>query len=207
MAQFEIRFKGLDSVLDMLRKAPGGMRQMQGRVLLKLAVLTEGKLKDRLDNKDVRHRSGTLLRSVGSSGIETGPGGALLARAGYGALGGPSARYARAIEEGATIRPKSGSLLAQPIGEALTAGGVPRFTSEDGHWLQKFAPGGFWFTSKAGNKLFSRKVPGGGLDPVALGRTETRITARHSAKQAQQEALAQAAGIIEFEVRRALAAA
>ena len=76
----------------------------------------------------LRVRTGRLRNSIFSQ-LTTSRDGLTIKLSAGGAVGGKPVRYARIQERGGTITPKNGKWLAAPFGPALTAAGVPRFTS------------------------------------------------------------------------------
>ena len=73
-------------------------------------------------------RTGRLRNSIAST-MKAQQGGLTITLSAGGAVGGRPVRYARIQERGGTVTPKRGKWLAAPFGPALTAAGVPRFTS------------------------------------------------------------------------------
>lgn len=219
MATFSAQIVGLDKLKAFFQQFPEKAREAERRVTESLARVAEARLKDRLAGEDVKSRSGALKRSVGSTKAEQDGSGSFIARAGYGALSGPSERYARVQEgidrsgnevESTTIRPK-GKLLAMPIGAALTAAGVNRNVSDNGHWLKAAYPDGFWISRPGHAPIFVVEKGKGfkhsQLVLLAVGLTSVTIKGKHSLKKSREDALAQMSSIIETETRRAIQAA
>ena len=95
--------------------------------------------------------------------------------------------YARILEEGGTITPKNGRLLAWPVkgGPAVTAAGIPRYAGPRQY------PGKLFFYRSKGGGMFLAEKNGDGLKCVyvlARGVTiKARMGFRAWAEEKQQE--------------------
>jgi hypothetical protein len=107
-----------------------------------------------------RVRSGRLRASITGAVRATPDGAEVSVRAGHGA----TVTYARAQEEGATIRPR-GRYLAIPLPSARTAAGVTRgrYTRPGG---LRQVPGLFVVRGRSGRLLLCERKPGGGIRPL-----------------------------------------
>lgn len=101
--------------------------------------------------------------------------------------------YARILEEGGTIEPKSAKMLAIPIGEGVTSRGVARFASP------RDVPDLFTFRSKAGNLIMAKRR-GSSMDIYFVLKEKVRIPAYRFASRAVFDAKDRAIA----EIKRAL---
>lgn len=107
-----------------------------------------------------RVRSGRLRASISGAVRATPDGAEVSVRAGHGA----TVTYARAQEEGASIRPR-GRYLAIPLPAARTAAGVTRgrFVRPGG---LRSVPGLFVVRGRSGRLLLCERKTGGGIRPL-----------------------------------------
>ncbi len=199
MAGFTVRFQGVREFSADLKKMSVAFDRARVRTVEKLAVVAEADMRRRFKGEERKVRSGSLLRGVASTRAER-RNGIVEARAGYG--DGPSKRYAMITEFGGTITPKRAQLLTIPVGEALTASGVPRFSSP----LQ--VPGDtMWIFPKGKNPLFVRLDENDEMEVLFVGVKSVTIHGTGAAASATEVALGQAQAIIDVETAAALAAA
>ena len=198
--RFGWRWEGLDR----LRAAPGEtaarVDEAGRRTVRILQQLGTRALRDRLSGEDRDVRTGNLRRSVVASEPTRAGTGGWEGRFGYGS--GPSERYARVLEEGGTIVPKNGRVLAMPIGAGLTAGGRARYASP------RDVEGGFWLSRPGLPPLFLVSHGGAGkvkrLDLLFVGLPKATIRGKHSAREAAREAQSRAEAVLAGQMRQAL---
>ena len=169
------------------------------RIMQQLGVRS---LRAKLSGEDRKRRTGNLARSVTNTDPTRRPDGVWEGRFGYGR--GPSARYARILEEGGTITPKNAKVLSIPIGEGLTATGRARYASP------RQVPDGFWLSRPGLPPLFLRSVGKAGavsrIELLFVGVKKVTIQAAHSARNAGAEVQAQGRRILEEQIRTSLGA-
>ncbi|HOQ06045.1 MAG TPA: hypothetical protein PKY88_12625 [Anaerohalosphaeraceae bacterium] len=128
------------SAQHLARAASGGLRRA--------AQETASYIADHyLTGRVLRRRTGNLARALAGWMLSD-----LEAAVGVRPFSGVDAYAWLLTDEVKTIRPRTARLLAVPIGENLTAAGVPRFRSP------REVPNGFFFRSAAGNLLFGYRL-------------------------------------------------
>lgn len=197
--RFEVGFKALDRLRALPTELAVRLDQAEQKTVRLLQQIGTRALRQKLSGDDRNVRTGNLRRSVAFSEPQRRPGGVWEGRFGYGS--GAAASYARILEEGGTILPKNGRVLAMPVGNALTATGRARYASP------RDVEGGFWI-SRAGQPPLFAVAAGGAksqrLDILFIGLARVTIRAKHSARNAAREAQLQAGRVLEQQVRTAL---
>jgi hypothetical protein len=119
--------EGAAGLIATLDNAPKGIGRQLRAALVKVGLGLVGHMKsNELSGQSLKVRTGTGRRSVTYRVYEEGSDIVVVA--------GPDLRkapYMRAQDKGATIVPKRSRYLTVPVGEALTAKGVARFSARD----------------------------------------------------------------------------
>lgn len=204
MAGFEIGILNLEALKSFSGKVGAAFNKAEFRTVETLKAIAGRRMVEILST-DLKRRSGNLVKSANASIANAKPeltatGWAV--RIGYG--DGPSAKYAHLQEEGGTIYPVKGRVLAVPVGEALTSTGRPRFASP------RDVPGGFWITARSGVPLFVAPGVGGkgdGRGILFIGLSKATIEGKRAAERARVEAQSRARPVFERELAQAIGAA
>lgn len=158
-------------------KVPGAIVAAEKRAVAKCAKVVEARVKKHFVGYTrtagaslssvglVRSRTGHLRQSLNSSDAQMGPGG-YFATVGF--RKGTVDAYAKTVEEGGVFTPKTAKILAIPVGEALTRGGVARYQSP------RDVEGGFWRQSVQGFLGFYRWV-GKQLQLLFVGKRRVKV--------------------------------
>jgi hypothetical protein len=200
--KFEVGFRGLDRLRALPGKLAETVDEAERKTVLVLSQIGTRLLRDRLSGVDRKRRTGNLARSVATSEPRRVGTGGWEGLFGYGR--GVAARYARILEEGGTITPKSAKVLAVPVGNALTATGRARFASprevEGGFWLSRPGRPPLVVVERGGSK--SRR-----LDVLFVGLPRVTLEGKRSAAKAAEAAQGQARRVLDEQIRAALAPA
>jgi hypothetical protein len=202
VAGFELGILNLEALKSLSGKLVGAVNRAEFRTVEILRAIAGRKMVEVLST-DLDRRTGNLVKSANASIANAQPeltASGWSVRIGYGT--GPSASYAHIQEEGGTIYPVKGKVLAVPVGEALTSTGRPRYGSPTE------VEGGFWITARSGVPVFVARGVGGKGDNrgvLFIGLSKATITGVHAAERARQEAQGQSRAIFEREIAQAVA--
>lgn len=144
-----------------------------------------------------RQRNGHLRGSVVASSVHDGTSATITVRAGGTQAGSAPLAYARAQEDGATIRPVNGRYLRIPLRAAQTAAGVDRRATP----LRLTAPDEFfaWKSPRTG-KLFLRRREDGAFWYL-LTEGPVTIQGRHYLRDARDRVQAEAPALFAQHIR------
>ena len=168
MIEWKIFIKNPEKISRMLGHdvkdaAKKGMVHAMRRSVIRLADYIAS---EKLSGQELNVRTGNLRRSLQESRARK------VQEIAGGVRGtvGTNVEYAEVHERGGTIRPKSKKWLTIPIGEALTASGVPRGSARD-------FDNTFFAHSRRGNLiLFTKK--GDGIIPLFVLKKTVKIPRR-----------------------------
>lgn len=200
--RFEVGIQGIEKLKRLSTDVAQRLDDAEKRTVRILQQIGAAALRRRLTGEDRKRRSGDLTRSITAAEPLRRPGGVWEGRFGYGS--GPSARYARILEDGGTITPKNAKVLSIPILAGLTGTGRARYESP------KEVEGGFWITRAGLPPLFA--VQRGGknsqrLDILFVGAQRSVIKGKKSAERSAAEAQLRARSVLDEQVRLALSPA
>jgi hypothetical protein len=181
MIEITVVQEDLDKIIDKLKGVSVKNRNSALYASFKKAsLLLERRLKENSSGRFLKVRSGHLYKSIGS--VVSSSDKNIKAEIGSGVRQGKRVSYADILETGGVIKPSKGKYLTIPIGEALTAAGVPRFTAaevRDGKtkFKSSFIAKGIIF-GKTGKK---------GIVPLFILKTSVTIPAKYWMSKTAQE--------------------
>jgi len=197
MAAISVTFdlKQMDDLVSQLTNAARKTLVAEAAGVLKTRLeIADAAIIANLSGAVLKRRTGNLARSVRHTQEVSGP--TVIGQVGI-LADGPVQKYAAIQLFGGTIRPKNAKFLAIPIGQALTASGVPRYGSP----LRQSLPGAFPAgTFVAKGILFGKlgNTPGGTLTtkggrnivPLFVLKSSVTIPAHDYMSGPRQELLA-----------------
>jgi hypothetical protein len=185
----QLELSGADTLIAKLDKAPKGIAKRLVAAFVKVGLgLVQHLKEEELSGQALKTRTGTGRRSVTYRVYDED--GAITVAAGPDLT---KAKYMRAHDLGATITPKTARNLTIPIGEAMTAKGVGRFTARQ----LISSPTSFGYVGTfVHNRIIFGKKADGNIVPLFVLKSSVRLKAVGYMAHTLSEKHAWAEGVI-----------